>query len=533
MTSPLQSSAESPSKLEPERAASQAKSTAVVLVAILLLGTLLRLYGLNAKSFWYDEGVSWQALNFSMEDLLERKYDVRSVHPPLYFVLLHPWAAVWGDSEFALRSLAAVFGVVTILGTYCFVRALWAFPPAEARGTSSGAALLAAALVAANPMQILNSQQVRGYSLATALVVWCGWALLRGLEPGSRRPYLIVVASLLAAAICFTNYLAAVSVGALAAFAMCYLVFHRGETIPLKWPLAAAALFILLFAIPWLPRFVDQAENVRHSPHLARPFVLYSLPANIHRALLSTWGDRPSQDRLEVWGTSVAVAMLLSYSAALRGWKGSLLALTGAVPVLVITGYSCLSVRTIVSARYFSFAQLSWLCAISYAVFRVDHQKSRCLLAGWSVLMSLLLCGVYWRAIGRDDAGGIRAAAQQVRSQRKPGEAFIAADHRVFYAFKYYMRSEPGRARLLVATGNRHDTIGAENLADADIISPQSLADLNSSAIWVMTSKRNDSPYRSWLASARYEFEERWEFRSDYFWEPPLYVEYYSRRTDR
>lgn len=522
----------------PLAAASRARAASLrsgaALLVILALGLAVRGYGLGAKSFWYDEAVTWQTLNFDVPDLLERKADFRSVHPPLYFLILKPWAALWGESESALRSLALVFGVLTILGTCFFMRALWEFPRGEPLPSSTAVGLHAAALVAANPMQILNSQQVRGYSLATALWVWCAWALLRGLQPGTKRPCLLAVASVLAAALCYTNHIAALSVGALAVFAVPYLVFQRrGTSIPCRWMFAAGLLFVVLYAIPWLPRFVAQAEHVRSSPHLARSFQLLSLPANITRALLSTWGDRPSRDPLEVWTIAGALLALLTMLAVRCGWKGFLLAVTGLLPVLAIVAYSVLSVRTIVSARYFSFAQLSWLCAISFAIFQIAPRNSRRMCAGWSLLISVLLCGYHWRAIGTSSAGGIRDAARVIHNHRRPDEALIAADHRVFYGFKYYWGPRPGRPLLLVPSGSRFDTVGAENLADGDLVSTNSLINSDFRGVWIMTSEYRDADYKYWLGHGSYVLVERWKFVSDYFWEPPAYVEHYKKRRKR
>ena len=57
---------------------------------------------------------------FPLAELLERT--AADVHPPLYYLLLKAWTAAFGDSPLAMRSMRALFGVLTILAAYDLVR---------------------------------------------------------------------------------------------------------------------------------------------------------------------------------------------------------------------------------------------------------------------------------------------------------------------------------------------------------------------------------------------------------------------------
>ena len=65
------------------------------------------------------------------------------------------WAKAFGTGEFGLRSLSALFGAATVPVAYCIGREL----------ASRRAGLIAAALVAVNPMLIWYSQEARSYAL--------------------------------------------------------------------------------------------------------------------------------------------------------------------------------------------------------------------------------------------------------------------------------------------------------------------------------------------------------------------------------
>ena len=69
--------------------------------------------------------------------------------PPLYYVLGWLWVQVAGTGEFGLRSLSALAGIATVPVAYLL--------GLELRGRRAG--ILAAALVAVNPMLVWYSQE--------------------------------------------------------------------------------------------------------------------------------------------------------------------------------------------------------------------------------------------------------------------------------------------------------------------------------------------------------------------------------------
>ena len=101
--------------------------------------------------------------------------------PPLYYALAWFWTQVTGTGEFGLRSLSALAGVATVPVAYLI--------GIELRGRRAG--LMAAALVAVNPMLLWYSQEARAYAL---LVLLCAVSLLycvRALRSGTRRDFVL------------------------------------------------------------------------------------------------------------------------------------------------------------------------------------------------------------------------------------------------------------------------------------------------------------------------------------------------------
>ena len=137
----------------------------IALLLVLLLALTLRAYRIDAQSLWADEGNS---AALATRSLLQIAHDsAQDIHPPLYYWLLHGWAALLGTSEASLRSLSALLGVALVWLTYLIGGRL--------HGRPSG--LLAAFLAAVNPFQVYYSQEARMY----ALLAVCGAGVLYGL----------------------------------------------------------------------------------------------------------------------------------------------------------------------------------------------------------------------------------------------------------------------------------------------------------------------------------------------------------------
>ena len=127
---------------------------------VVLLGTGLRIYGLDAESLWLDEALSWNQARLPLPALLESI--AADVHPPLYALLLHLFIGVLGDSEVAMRMLSVICSSIGIWLTW-----------AVGRHLSGGerAALIAAMLWAISVFAIQYAQEARMYALLSCLAL--------------------------------------------------------------------------------------------------------------------------------------------------------------------------------------------------------------------------------------------------------------------------------------------------------------------------------------------------------------------------
>ncbi|MCA9936966.1 MAG: glycosyltransferase family 39 protein, partial [Anaerolineales bacterium] len=130
-----------------------------VWVAVLLLAFGLRLHRLEAQSFWNDEGNSARLSERPLHAIIEGT--ASDVHPPLYYLILHGWRQLVGESEFGLRSFSLFVG----LGTVAVTMALAGKMRRSKGAGGQGRMWLVGVLTAVSPPLIYYSQETRMYAL--------------------------------------------------------------------------------------------------------------------------------------------------------------------------------------------------------------------------------------------------------------------------------------------------------------------------------------------------------------------------------
>ncbi|MBN2003597.1 MAG: hypothetical protein JXA21_09600 [Anaerolineae bacterium] len=138
---------------------------------LLLLAAFLRFWELGAQSLWYDEAYTWWVgSQVSIGDSLASS--IHEIIPPGSYLLWRGWTALTGESEFAMRALSALLGVV---GTAAAGRVAWRLTRRRAGAT---AALL---LFAIAPPLLWASREVRMYGPLLAFTLLADMALLETL----------------------------------------------------------------------------------------------------------------------------------------------------------------------------------------------------------------------------------------------------------------------------------------------------------------------------------------------------------------
>ncbi len=139
----------------------------VILWLIVLLAAALRFFRIGYQSLWADEGNSAAMAGRSLADISARA--AADIHPPGYYWLLNLWTRLFGDSEVALRSLSAIWGILLVWLVYQIVSRLF----------DRRTALIATFFAAINPFLIYYSQEARMYAQLAALATLLFYGVVR------------------------------------------------------------------------------------------------------------------------------------------------------------------------------------------------------------------------------------------------------------------------------------------------------------------------------------------------------------------
>lgn len=155
----------------------------VALWLLLSLAAALRVWKLGDKNLWLDESLSWEIATGSVRQILWSS--ATDIHPPLYYVLLKLWIAMWGDSLAAMRSLSVIASVVAL---YLLFRLVNGVMP-------TGVCFAVVLWCAVSPHEVHYAQEVRMYAPLTAASLGLCLAYRTWIESeGTRRSALVLYA---------------------------------------------------------------------------------------------------------------------------------------------------------------------------------------------------------------------------------------------------------------------------------------------------------------------------------------------------
>ena len=218
-----------------------ALAVAAIVVAV---GVWLRFT--TTSLLWLDEALSVNIAKLPIGQIPGALQ--RDGAPPLYYVLLHWWMQVFGESDLAVRSLSGVCSLLTLVGLFFVVRRIWGLEPA----------VIASGIFAASAFATYYATEARMYALVMLLVVVLGWMLTLLME----RPTVIrtLGLSVSAAALLYTHYWSFFLCGALGAWFVVMVVVggqHRRQGFVGLCGLGLAGLTFL----PWLNIFSFQSAH--------------------------------------------------------------------------------------------------------------------------------------------------------------------------------------------------------------------------------------------------------------------------------
>jgi len=213
---------------------------------LILLGAGLRFYNLGTESLWLDESYSvLSAGQDSINNVITTVNNIDYHHPPLYFILLHFWINSFGKSEFSLRSLSAIFSVLSLIMIFFIASELF----------NKEVGLIATLIASISILDILYSQEVRSYAFFSFLTLASMYSFIKILKSGNALYYLIYFLSSLA-------MIYTLPFGFIVLFLQNLFIMIFCQNC-LKWvrKLILDQLLIFLFFLPEIPTFFKMFKS--------------------------------------------------------------------------------------------------------------------------------------------------------------------------------------------------------------------------------------------------------------------------------
>jgi len=226
----------------------------LILLVVLLAGLFFRVYGLGDESLWLDEGIALRLAHATpLVVTIERAFNN---HPPVYFLTLHYWIKLFGDSLVYARFLSVIFGVLTILMFYILGRRLF----------NERVGVVSAFLLAISTFHIYYSQEARMYTMVAFLSLVSMYLLVRLFE---KRTLAISAGYILSSFfLLYTHYSALLIILTQNVYFIAMLLSKHTKTgeLSLKGWLKLQAVLIILY-LPWVQVGVRRFSGIQKAEY--------------------------------------------------------------------------------------------------------------------------------------------------------------------------------------------------------------------------------------------------------------------------
>lgn len=219
--------------MEPEKTSLKEK-----LFFVLIISLFLRVYDLGNIQIWFDEGQSiWISSLTNIPEILKEL--VICGQQPLHYMLLHFWINCFGKSEFSVRFLSVIFGILAILMSYKVSKLIFDGPTG----------ILCAFLIGLSTFHISYSQEARAYMLTLFLSLLSIYFFIRLLENNNIK---ILTGFIISNALLIYSHLSGTPIIlAQNIYIFTQYFFNKNLKFNIKTWLISQGLILILF-LPWI-----------------------------------------------------------------------------------------------------------------------------------------------------------------------------------------------------------------------------------------------------------------------------------------
>jgi hypothetical protein len=387
--------------------------TVAGLAGLVVVSAALRLEGIGTW-YWIDESLSVGLAGhglLSIPSLL-----LRDGSPPLWYLLLHGWMALFGTSVTATHALSLVFALLTVPAAWFAGRRLF----------GERAAWLTGALAAFNPFVTYFAHETRMYALVVLLGVVVSASFVGAFVDGDRRARWVFGVSLLA--LLYThNWGLYTAVGCVLALVPIAVVAEDRAAL-LKRAAVVFGLVTLAYA-PWLPVLASQISNT------GAPWSYTPSLRDVARELAALFRDERVLVVLAL-GAGVGLGSLVPRWRSRDGLAGASLATIAVVPIAI--GWLFAHVEPSWATRYLAVVVGPLLLLVGLGLARSNAAG-----VGAVAIAAVLVLQPITRLNGlplpRDVKSNARAISEEVAPRMATGDLVIVAQPEAVPLFRFQL----------------------------------------------------------------------------------------------
>ena len=406
-----------------------------LLIALLLIAFAVRVYRLDAQSMWSDEGLSLYRARLTLGENLSNIIVIppgastRDTNPPLYFIALSVLRLVAGESEYALRFLSVMLGVLTVPLLYVIGRRLF----------SSSVGMWAAVLGAFSPLLVWYSQEARMYTALVVMSLISVYTLLRAMEPAATHPARRWLVWMLATAAALYTHFTIFFLLPFEGLLLLAVLWRRRR----RWVIVAVVGLIVL-ALP-----IGLYGWSRSQTGVDRSFGFRPLDSIVEEVTSAFAVGRTNETFQPLW--AVAPSLLLLSLGSIAGWlrrRRSTIIVWLYVLVPLLGFYAVTFVRPLFSGvRHLMLLMPPFYLLVALGI-GVLWQRVR--IVGMTALAAVVVLMGWWLQVQFTDPAylkdDMRSAACTIAARANPDDVVIVHDAVSSFVFDYYYQRCGGQA---------------------------------------------------------------------------------------
>lgn len=411
---------------------------AQLLILLVAIGFALRFYNLGFNSIWLDEGTTFGYAKMGFVEIWNAV--IAEFHPPLFYWLEH-MMNVFGDSEFVLRFMPALFGVLAVPVFYLI----------GSEVVNRDVGIITALLVTFSPFQIYYSQDARAYTMILLFFSISLLAYIYALKTREMKWWIIFG---IASAIAFwAHYYTIIGTGVIVLHAIVTNYREILKNTPFRKGFLVSIILFVILSIPLLLLIYERYLELSASA----PTYGVLGPQLITSSIISFSGFE--------WWSGVLFAVLFIVGVSYLYKKSvSYMALVVGLLLIPLIFSVILSAKITMNPRYLIFLLPVFYLGIASAYMPmkelIKNDKFIYAFMAVLVLVNIPFMATYYTSYTKNDWRGFSG---QLGNVTEAGDVIVVLPGYMTQPLDYYYSNETdGTIELLASSGEELEAIYSE-----------------------------------------------------------------------